>query len=195
MLQQLKLRGKLRSTHRKIKYLRGKLDRTSTTIVTITDETGCLIDLTKKRNIEIAIIKENKAKFQQGFNSPFYQPPLNWDFGYKALTPYSSQLLRGTYQPPPSCLASIVTYLSSLRSPPSVLDRVQSSSFLIPLEEHIHFWKHAREMTSCYPAEMSFATMKAGVTDPLIAELDSSQLTSRCLAAFLPYNGENALTS
>jgi hypothetical protein len=59
---------------------------------------------------------------------------------------------------------------------------VKASDFIISLDDHTHFWKHAKESTSCYPAEMSFATMRAGANDPKIAELD-------CNAANIPLKG------
>jgi hypothetical protein len=182
VLKQLKQREALWSSHCKLKYLRGKLVRNSTTVVTISDDEGRLVDLTKKRDIETAIIQENKRKFQQSFHTPFYQPPLNHDFEYKALTRFASQVLRGDYIPPESCPASIISYLSALQAPSSVQNHVKASDFLISLEDHIHFWRHAKASTSCYPAEMSFATMRAGASDPMIADID-------CTAANIPLKG------
>ena len=42
----------------------------------------------------------------------------------------------------------------------------------ITLQQYKTFWKKAKENTSCYPDELSFATMKAGTTDDLIAEVE-----------------------
>jgi hypothetical protein len=50
------------------------------------------------------------------------------------------------------------------------------------LNDHIRFWKGAKENTSCFPSALSFVTMKAGSKDEMIAELD-------CLAAQIPLQG------
>jgi hypothetical protein len=47
ILRQLQQRENLRNSHRKIKYLRGKLTRNSTTIVTVLDENGQYIGYRK----------------------------------------------------------------------------------------------------------------------------------------------------
>jgi hypothetical protein len=78
----------------------GKLECNSTTMVTILDENLREKDLTKKQDIEQAILRENATKFQQSFNSPFYTAPLAADFGFKALTPAANQVLMGVYTPP-----------------------------------------------------------------------------------------------
>jgi hypothetical protein len=50
------------------------------------------------------------------------------------------------------------------------------------LSDHKKFWKGAKENTSCYPCALSFATMKAGAKDEVIAEMDF-------LAAQIPLQG------
>jgi hypothetical protein len=46
-----------------------------TTLVTIQDAEGNTIDLTEKLDIEKAIVKNNKEKFEQVLHTPFLQPP------------------------------------------------------------------------------------------------------------------------
>jgi hypothetical protein len=193
ILRQLKQREQLRSSHQKIKYIRGKLQRNTTTTVTIMGEGGRPVELTKKLDIEQAILKENQEKFQQSFHSPFYQPPINCDFGYKALTPLASQVLSGSYIPPASCPESLLTYLSALRTPPGVKGSVKEREFIITLDEHITFWRHAKEFTSCYPAEMSFATMRAGAHDSNIAALDCMVANIPLLGGFTPLRWRKCL--
>jgi hypothetical protein len=59
MLKQLKQREQIKSSHWRIKFLHGKLEQGSTTMVTILDNQGCPIDLTQKSDIEQAILREN----------------------------------------------------------------------------------------------------------------------------------------
>jgi hypothetical protein len=58
----------------------------------------------------------------------------------------------------------------------------KTKKFVMSLDDHIKFWKGAKENTSCFPCALSFATMKAGATDATIAELD-------CLATQIPLQG------
>ncbi len=76
VIKVIRHREKQQFTARKIKFLRGKLSRGSTTMVTIQQEDGTFKDITGKRNIEDAIIASNNLKFQQSFHTPFMQPPL-----------------------------------------------------------------------------------------------------------------------
>jgi len=62
MIRQLQLREKQRSRARKIHF-------------PIQDAEGNTIDLTEKLDIEKAIVKNNKEKFEQAFHTPFIQPP------------------------------------------------------------------------------------------------------------------------
>jgi hypothetical protein len=60
ILKQLRHRESQRTTARKIKYLRGKLSRNSTTMVTVKLDDGSTKDITDKREMEKAIIASNK---------------------------------------------------------------------------------------------------------------------------------------
>jgi hypothetical protein len=72
---QLQLREKQRSCARKIHFLQLKMRAGGTTLVTIQDAEGNTIDLTEKLDIEKAIVKNNKEKFEQALHTPFLQPP------------------------------------------------------------------------------------------------------------------------
>lgn len=154
-------------------------------MVTILDNEASPIDLTTKQDIEKAILSENSSKFQQSFHTPFYTRPLSNDFGYKALTPAAAQVLLGVYNPPPDIDGNTKQYLKQLAFPSSVKQnnyKAGKTTYEITLEEHIAFWKRAKEDTSCFPCALSFATMKAGAQDKVISEVD-------CLAANIPLKG------
>jgi predicted phosphodiesterase len=95
VLKQLRHRESQRATAKKIKFIRGKLDRNSTIIVTKTLPDGTSIDITDKREMEKAIISGNKKKFKQSFSTPSYNYPYNTIFGYLGLTRASKQVLEG----------------------------------------------------------------------------------------------------
>jgi len=56
----------------------------------------------------------------------------------------------------------------------------------LTLESYVSYWKKAREDTSCYPSALSFSTMKAGASDPLIAALDCSMTRMPLTYGFAP---------
>jgi hypothetical protein len=60
VIKQLQSREAQRSTAKKIKYLRGKLNHNSTTMVTIINEDGSTSELTDKIQMEKAIIASKK---------------------------------------------------------------------------------------------------------------------------------------
>jgi hypothetical protein len=73
-IKQLKERQLQRQTARHICYLRGKLKTGTTTIVTVDIGQGQTEDITTKRGIEDAIIRNNEEKFKQSHHNEFYQP-------------------------------------------------------------------------------------------------------------------------
>jgi hypothetical protein len=74
-LLQLRVREQQQTVARKIRYLQGKLTRSSTTLVTVESPDGGLHDLhdlSKPQEIEKAIMKNNEKKFQQSHHRPMY---------------------------------------------------------------------------------------------------------------------------
>jgi hypothetical protein len=55
-------------------------------MVTITLPDGTTMDITDKKEMERAIIRSNKKKFQQSFGTPFYNFSYNKLFGYLGIT-------------------------------------------------------------------------------------------------------------
>jgi hypothetical protein len=75
ILKQLRHRESQRTTARKIKYLRGKLSRNSTTMVTVKLDDGSTKDITDKREMEKAIIVSNKKNLSN-HSTPHFIPSL-----------------------------------------------------------------------------------------------------------------------
>lgn len=67
-------------------------------MVTTTDSMGSKIDITNKKEMELAILESNKTKFTQSSYTPFYLPPLKDDFGIKGLTAAAQASLAGLYE-------------------------------------------------------------------------------------------------
>jgi hypothetical protein len=75
ILKQLRHRESQHNTARKIKYLRGKLSRNSTTMVTVKSDDGSTKDITDKREMEKAIIDINKKNLNN-LSTPHFIPSL-----------------------------------------------------------------------------------------------------------------------
>jgi hypothetical protein len=120
VIKHLRQREQQRSTAKKIKYLRGKLNRSSTTMVMVTNEDGTTMDIFDKNLMEKAIISSNKRKFRQSFGTPFYNAPYNRLFGYQGLTSSSQKTLMGTFKAPVNASSHMVNFLSHLVMPQNI---------------------------------------------------------------------------
>ncbi len=80
-------KGTAKSSARKLKYLRGKLSWSSTTVATIQDGNGQCVDVTEKTASEQAILASNEEKIKQSFHTPFLLFPLFAEFGFQGLGP------------------------------------------------------------------------------------------------------------
>ncbi len=185
MLKVIRHREKQRTTARKIKFLRGKLKAGSTTMVTVQLSDGSSQDITGKQEIEEAILKNNQEKYQQSFHTPFLQSPLREAFGFKGLSSAAQAVLGGVYDTPENVDPYTKAFIEELYMPQKVRE-MGKQTMAISLEEYKHFWKRANENISCYPAELSFATMKAGSYDDLIAEIECDLLNFVLASGYSP---------
>ncbi len=185
ILKTIKHREKQKSTARKIKMLRGKLKSGSTTIVSIQQEDGSYKDLTGKLEIEQAIMDNNMEKYQQSFHTPFMQDPLRTDFSFKGLTTSSLAVLGGVYTP----RDDLDDYTKSMIKELEMPDKVRAlgpNNMAMDVESYRQYWKKANENISCYPAEMSFATMKAGASDDMISGMECNLINCALLSGYSP---------
>jgi hypothetical protein len=170
ILKQLRLREAQRNTARKIKYLRGKLDRNSTVMVSVPLPDGTTHDITEKRQMEKAIIASNKRKFQQSFSTPFYNHPFNNLFGYLGITKSSQQALEGTFIPPANTTDHMKTFLTHMAMPTVI--RENPNNMEMTFASFSRYWRKAKENISCFPSEFCFATLKASSHDDLLTVMD-----------------------
>jgi hypothetical protein len=185
MIKIIRHREKQRTTARKIRFLRGKLNKNSTTMVTIQSEQGISKDLTGKEEIEEAIMANNQAKYQQSFHTPFMVSPLREEFGFKGLTTAAQAVLGGVYEPSAQVDSYTKSLLQKLQMPQDV--RALGPQ-LMEIPDHCYrdFRKNAKENTSAYPDTMSFATMKVGATDEVISELECSLINIALRSGYSP---------
>lgn len=102
---------------------------------------------------------------------PFLQPPLRHIFGFKGLMVSSQVVLAGVYKPTSDLNPHIHDLLQELHFPPGILD-MGRPSISLTTDSYRSFWKKANQYTSCYPGALSFASLKAGVTDDVIADFE-----------------------
>jgi hypothetical protein len=185
ILKVLRHREQQRYSARKIRYLCGKINTGSTTMVSIPDGPDKWKDLTDKKSMETAILHNNSEKFSQSFHTPFYQPPISEEFGFQSLTPASQAVLDRFYEPPPNTPENVTNLLQELNKPPGIKE-LGSIEPCIPIATYRAFWSKANERVSCYPSSLSFATMKAGSFHEYISEVDCRMTRIPLMSGYAP---------
>jgi hypothetical protein len=122
ILKDIRHRENQRSKLRKIRYLRGKINMGSKTIVTNQIDNGSFKDLKGKHKIKEAIFANNQAKYQQSFHTPFLQSPLREEFGFKGLTTASQAVLGGVYETDSHIDQFMKAFIEELILPQAVRD-------------------------------------------------------------------------
>jgi hypothetical protein len=78
-------REQQRQSARKLRYLRGKINTGSTTMVSIPDGENTWKDIVNKPEMEQAILDTSRDKFSQSFHTPFINRHYYRSFSFKAL--------------------------------------------------------------------------------------------------------------
>jgi hypothetical protein len=185
IIKGIRQREQQRRSARKIRYLSGKVNNGSTTMVSVFNDRGHRIDLTNKEDIEQAIMKSNETKYRQSSHTPFFQFPLASDFGFKGLTPAAQATLAGVYESNHPIDEYTQLVLTEMATPASVRE-LGPQRMEISKESYQNFWRKAKENTSCYPSTLSFSTMKAGATSDLISQLDCNMTNIPLKMGYLP---------
>lgn len=155
---------KLADQHHNVKRMRGRLNRSATTMVqvaeTITRPEGhtdtVIHTLTDRREMERACMSENKSRFNQTIHTPPMTEPLVSEFGYLADTPQAEQVLNGTYLPPPATDPYAALLLQELRQPASITPQSTDLS----TKTHVQGWTVQKENTSAEPSSLHFSTLR-----------------------------------
>jgi hypothetical protein len=148
-----------KSTFAKLGRITKKNENLSITSIKVT-KNGTQKELCNKKEIEEAIIKENKHKYHQTENyCPFLLEPLLSDFGQYGEGPGTQLALQGTYTCHPSIDEYTQDYIRLCRrkSPHTNMDR--------SAEEFKSGWKKIKEKTSS--RELHFGHFKAACKNDL----------------------------
>ena len=105
-----------RRLFRNIRHMEGKIKGLSTSKVTIQSEEG-IREYTAKNDIERLCANENERKWHQceTGGSQLLRPPFINDLGHHGEGPMISNVLNGTYTPPPSSSPDTSDFLSACR--------------------------------------------------------------------------------
>lgn len=136
--------------------------------LTVTGEQGQGVqEVTDKEDIERILMQVNKEKFQEANATSFMQDPLRSDVGPRGTTVAAEQILLGTYAVPDSIDENTVNFLQALQMPDAVRlsEHVETD---ISLDEHIKFWRKARESTQSSMSGMHFGFYRATAQSPQI---------------------------
>lgn len=169
LLQQMRNREELRDAHKKIKFARDKIHSAGTQQLTIDSEIdGTTRHIIDKEEIELELMRFNKAKYQGANDTPFMKSPLFELVGLKGDTAYADEILKGTALLPSELDQSTLDFLEALKIPEAVLLEGAISPD-IELEEHTKFWKRARESTQSSMSGLHFGFYKATTKVPKLA--------------------------
>ena len=130
---------------------------------------GTRKEVVDKKNMEEAIITENKSRFLQSKNSPFLTSPLLDEVGILGNLPAADQILQGQYHNP-NIPDITQQYIECLKMPPHV--KTDESLKTFDINDHIKGWSRAKEKTAAEPHGLSFNHFKAASKHPDIAAFD-----------------------
>ncbi len=154
-----------RAMFRRIGRILGKGQNLSSTHVTITNEDGSKTDLTKKEDMENAIIDENIKKYHQTEPTcPFHHQPLLDHFGFYGEGPATSSVYLGTYDIPSSVDKYTSTYLDVCAKDPRTQQEGDTTLHRSYQDFH-RGWKLMKEKTSSN-GNLHFGHFKAALTSP-----------------------------
>jgi hypothetical protein len=185
-------REKQRQIACKLRYMRGKINTGSTTLVSIPDGPDQWKDITDKTEMEQAILANNRDKFSQSFHTPFYQPLLSNEFGFQSLTPAAQAVLNGFYEAPINTPPHVMDLLQELQTPPGIREAGRINP-CIDLQEYRTFSRKANERVSCYPSSLSFSSMKAGAFHDYISEVDCCMTRIPLISGYAPLRWKKCL--
>jgi hypothetical protein len=185
ILLSLKHQEEQKETARRIKYLRGKLNIGSTTVISVQGIDGKWRDVTDRNEMELEIMKENEFKFKQATRTPFMIPPLVTDFGDIGTGLASDLVMEGVYQPPTQIDLHTKMLLEHLARPQAIIEN-GPHPISLPVDVYRSYWRKARENTSCYPGDLSFATLKAGAQSEKISLLECTLTRVPLFSGYTP---------
>ncbi len=167
ILRVLMTREQDRKMYRRVKALKmageGSL---STSFVNVKNPDGTVSSISKKEELEKAIINENIKKYHQCENTPFFREPLVRDFGRFGEGPCTQQVADGTYNIPPNVDPVTADFLRECKQSPQVREEGEYPLPRSP-QDFQQYWNKMKERTAS--REVHFGHFKAGMKNDLIS--------------------------
>ena len=176
-----------RSMYRKLAAINKKNADLSTKYI-VTTNNGVKTTISKKEDMEKAIIKENIHKYHQTESTcPFMHDPLKNHFGDFGIGPASEQLLAGTYIPPANISEQTKDYIELCRLP-------KGKMIINPLTRSLDYyndsWKKMKEKTAS--RELHFGHFKAATYNQDLMEIHYNLAEVPFRSGYSPSRWRNA---
>jgi hypothetical protein len=174
-IKNLMVRERQRYEARVIQNTLKAKNRRALSSVEILDASGNVLEFTSQTQMEEALLKELKIRFNQASNTPFQTDPLLRDLGPLGVSAAAKDVLLGRYSPPSSTdewAAKLIPFLRQAIPTAPIVD-------LTP-EQYAAGWKRVRERTSAGMSGITIPHMKAHGSSSFLSLIDS-------IMANLPY--------
>ena len=150
----------LRDSHKKIKLARGNVNSSGTMKLVIPNLNGeGSQEITDKEEIEEILMHTNKTKFQQANETPLVCHPLDKILGPNSMTIEAEGILNGSVKLTCPIHPGAEDFLMCV----PMDDRIKSKGAIpcqITEQEHVRFWKKARESTQSSISGLHFGFYK-----------------------------------
>ena len=170
-LKNLILQERSRTMHRRVKRVIGKDQMAALTMVEApVGPNGEWEEVTDQSGIEQACIEENRRRFTQCTDTPFFTTSLYQEVGPLGIGPAAEQILAGTYQPPKDIDEHTKTFLAGLKA------RVPKNAWQpsISTTDYQNGWKKIRENTAAGHSGLTFSHCKGGAVHERIADFEAA---------------------
>jgi len=137
----------IRTLFRNIRYMEGKMRAGASAQVTITNTDGSLSELTSKDDVEKAIIESNERKYHQTEGGSQLLEPFSRDIGTFGDGPIVTDILDGTYIPPPSSTNATISFLQACKRPDKFISTTPKTAPFRYLNE-VRTWRQCKETTT-----------------------------------------------
>ena len=165
-------REKQRKDARIIQRVNGNMRSGSLTSVVAPNNEGDWVEVTKKEEMEKALLQENCRRFNQAKETPFLQQPLLDLVGPLGTGPAAAAILKGEFVVPPGVDHWAAKLIPHLKRPDAVA-RAERRTPQVSVDKHCQGWKRAKEQTSSGKSGITFGHLKAGAMCPEIAEFEA----------------------
>jgi hypothetical protein len=186
-IKNLTMRETQRREARQIKFILKPGNRKGLSSIEV-QEAGEWIELTQQQDIEKALLRELRTRFNQASDTPFQSEPLLSLVGPLGTTEYANDILRGAIEPPDNMDVWAVKLLPFLLQQIPVVE----ISDLTP-SQYAASWKKVKEKTSAGPSGLTIPHMKAHGSSEYITAINTIMANLPFRFGFSPQRWQKGL--